>query len=275
MRFFLKKSSFKWGFTLLEILIFIALFAILAVAVFVLMDPFSQIKKANDAKRKKDLDTLKKAFEDYYNDKGCYPKPEEVCYPGTIRNVCEGGSTYTRKVRSKICFICGKEEKPIQFDNFKPYLDNLPCDPEHPRKKYVYEVEVKNCPFGDSLSNCQSVSCDSSNQCPSWYRIYTNLSFFWDKSSQDIGCLGSPCGLAPTPASTTQLLNPYNFNYGVSSPNISLERAPDFSCCNNLNRCNSCGSTYEECYAKHLSGKTCRNKDSISYFPDCNRKCPY
>jgi type II secretory pathway pseudopilin PulG len=247
----------KKAFTLMEILIFIALIALLATALLTSLNPFSQIQKAWDAKRKKDLEVLNKAFEDYYNDKGCYPLPEEVCYPGTIKNVCQGVGS-SRTVRSKICYICGNEAPPEKFDNFKSYLSKIPCDPEHPKKNYLYEVEIKNCP---ASSGCQNSECG--NQCPSWYRIYTRLSKLTDSDSIYTGCAGGGCGIAPTPAKTAEI-TPYQHSFGVSSPNISLEKTNAFYCCDTRNYCNVCGNDYVSC----LSQKSCK-KETINPYHNC------
>jgi len=54
-------------------LIVIAIIGILAVGSMTLINPLSQIQKANDAKRKADLSQIQKALEIYYNDYGAYP----------------------------------------------------------------------------------------------------------------------------------------------------------------------------------------------------------
>lgn len=88
----------NFGFSVIELLIVVAAIGILAVLVF-----FSykiQISKGRDGKRKSDLAKIQQAFEDYMNDTGCYPNPEQI--------------TTNYK-------ICGQ--------NFSPYLNILPCDP--------------------------------------------------------------------------------------------------------------------------------------------------
>lgn len=115
----------------------------------------NQIDKARDAQRKDHLNRLKISFEDFYNDKKCYPKPSEVCYNDT------GGTT---------CNICGKESI---SPSFSPYLSHLPCDPSQPAKIYLYQV--------DSIS------------CPKWYRVYAVLANTSDPVIAEIGCQNG-CG---------------------------------------------------------------------------------
>jgi prepilin-type N-terminal cleavage/methylation domain-containing protein len=85
----------KKGFSLIELIIVIAILAILLIIGFMLWR--SQFDKAKDASRKADLQRLSIAFEDYYNDNNCYP-------PVNVLDVC--GS-----------------------DELAPYLDSVPCDP--------------------------------------------------------------------------------------------------------------------------------------------------
>jgi general secretion pathway protein G len=61
------------GFTLVELLIVIALIAILATGVLALINPVGEMQKALDAKRKSDLAQLQRTLELYYHDYGQYP----------------------------------------------------------------------------------------------------------------------------------------------------------------------------------------------------------
>ncbi len=150
-----------------------------------LFNPKRQIEKSWDGKRKKELDTLSKVFEEYYNDKNCYPKPSEVCLPGSETTLSSGNI---------VCKICG--------GSLDPYLSRLPCDPQHPSKDYLYEVD--------------------SSTCPSFYRIYAKLSNESDPSINEVGCSS---GCAPEGYSEISGFSEA-FNYGKTSPNTSL---PQFS----------------------------------------------
>jgi prepilin-type N-terminal cleavage/methylation domain-containing protein len=86
------------GFTLMEVLIVVAIICLLSVIV--LMNLRGQIARGNDAKRKMDLNTLSKFFEDYYNDHNVFPDQPDF-------NSYHCGST-----------------------DMAPYLTKIPCDPE-------------------------------------------------------------------------------------------------------------------------------------------------
>jgi len=61
------------GFTLIEMIVVIAVLGILAVVALASINPFAQLQKSNDAKRKTDLESLQHALEIYYQDNNKYP----------------------------------------------------------------------------------------------------------------------------------------------------------------------------------------------------------
>jgi prepilin-type N-terminal cleavage/methylation domain-containing protein len=94
------------GFTLIEILIAVTILVLLLMVVF--LNLRGQSAHAMDSKRKTDLYTLSKAFEDYYNDNNVFPNQSTVAH-------C-GGAIGT-------------------------YLTKIPCDPET-KKHYGYFPSV-------------------------------------------------------------------------------------------------------------------------------------
>lgn len=202
----------KLGFTLMELLIVVSLIAILVIAGLALLNPFAQIGKAYDSRRKHDLGALQKAFEDYYNDKGCYPPPTAVCYPNT--------QTGYNPLSDTKCYICGNE---TGSPDFSPYLARLPCDPQHSQKKFLYQID--------------------NSTCPKWYRLYSELSSPWSGAQDITGCGVDGCGPAPnygydyaaTSPNISVEKTPYFYCYTTSSPPT----------CDN---CSGRGS-YEDCYA--------------------------
>lgn len=70
---------------------------ILSLMALAAINPRASIDKAFDAHRKKDLEDLKIAFENYYSDYACYPTQEQI--------------------------------ENCNSDDLKPYLKEIPCDP--------------------------------------------------------------------------------------------------------------------------------------------------
>lgn len=70
--FILKKS--KEGISITELLIVIAVLAVLMIVFLAAFKPWTQQAKARDSRRKSDLQKLKNPLEDYYNDRNCYPE---------------------------------------------------------------------------------------------------------------------------------------------------------------------------------------------------------
>jgi prepilin-type N-terminal cleavage/methylation domain-containing protein len=105
----------KKGFTLIELLVVIAIIIILAVMMIGVFNSNGVLSRANDAQRKKDLKTIKTAFEGYLNDRGYYPKSDLVA-----------------KLMDKS--NCGK-----RFAEF-PDLTSWPCDPNG--QPYLIMVET-------------------------------------------------------------------------------------------------------------------------------------
>jgi hypothetical protein len=73
-----------------------------------------QIGKGRDAKRREDLHRIRNAFEEYYNDNGCFPSGD-------------------------ILADCGSE-------NLSPYLSEIPCDPETKEPYFILVDDDSACP---------------------------------------------------------------------------------------------------------------------------------
>ena len=67
------KRAVSTGFTLVELLIVIALIAILSVAVLATINPIEQTNKARDAKFKNDAAEVLSAYERYFASQNNYP----------------------------------------------------------------------------------------------------------------------------------------------------------------------------------------------------------
>lgn len=108
------KFTNRRGFTLIEILIVITLLAIMAVMIAGALNSNKVADKAYDAQRKKDLSRMRIAFEEYFNDKGCYPTQAFIDNLG-----CDG-------------------------NGFAPWLSSWLCDPN--KEKYRIATENSACP---------------------------------------------------------------------------------------------------------------------------------
>ncbi len=96
-------NRLRRGFTLVELLIFVAI--IIIILLLILLNLKTQIARGRDAKRKADLNRIQKTFEEYYNDREQYPNG------GILDN-------------------CGSQD-------LAPYLESVPCDPAT-REPYLY-----------------------------------------------------------------------------------------------------------------------------------------
>lgn len=98
------------GFTLIELIVALAVLAILAGSFVIVIDPLAQIKKSRDNQRKSDLAQLQRALETYYNDFGRYPlSSNSPNYQIMSLTVCGGPCSWG--------------------EPFGVYMDNLPKDP--------------------------------------------------------------------------------------------------------------------------------------------------
>lgn len=100
------------GLTLIEIIIVMALIAILSTALW--GNFFSSINKGRDSRRKQDLDAISKAVELYYNDSKSYPLPTMIVW----------GSAFTNPNNSTVV-----------------YMPKIPSDPTSPSSSYCYDSD--------------------------------------------------------------------------------------------------------------------------------------
>lgn len=98
------------GFTLIELIIVVAIIALMATATLLVLNPFGQFNKARDAKMKSDLFQIQKGLETYYQDNGKYPPNASSCTYGISGNNGDGND----------CIEWGK--------SWQPYINVLPGD---------------------------------------------------------------------------------------------------------------------------------------------------
>lgn len=100
------------GMTLIELMIVMALIAILATAIW--GNFFTSLTKGRDSRRKQDLDAVSKSLELYYFDNKSYPLP----------TIIQWGSAFTHTTNSSVV-----------------YMQKLPADPSAPAYNYCYESD--------------------------------------------------------------------------------------------------------------------------------------
>jgi prepilin-type N-terminal cleavage/methylation domain-containing protein len=66
------------GFTLIELMVVMSIIAVMMLILIGILNPTALINRGKDARRKRDLARIRVAFEEYYNDKGCYPDVAKV-----------------------------------------------------------------------------------------------------------------------------------------------------------------------------------------------------
>lgn len=157
-----KNLKLNAGLTLLEVMVVMMLLVLLIIGVLALFKPQEQVAKAKDAKRKNDLNELRKVFEDWYSDKGCYPKKSEVCYNNLSSTTCE---------------ICTSQPTSPSLES---YTKAVICDPDPSLKNYLYET--------NGYANC-----------PTAFLVYTKLSATYAVENDPYNCTAlHACGPSPS-----------------------------------------------------------------------------
>jgi len=142
---FAKSSAFKAyrvlrikGFTLIELLVVIGLIGILASALFLLIDPATQTKKARDTQRKSDVRQIQSALELYRSDVGSYPIASLLSSCGVSLTADVNGSTNT-------------------------YVSKIPCDPVT-NQPYFYVPDATGTLY--ALTACLEYTKDTQQDRP-------------------------------------------------------------------------------------------------------------
>lgn len=217
----------KKAFSLLEMLVTVAVIAALAFGVLVLINPMSIIYRGNDTTRKKNLDDARKMLEEYIADTGCYPQPTQVCKEGNNLNNCH---------------ICTKQQ-PGQFSYFTRDI----CDPKSTQLSYMYQVEKNGA---------------APAACPKWFRIFSVLESAYNPDEDVWGCKKGGCGVFPQYGYSYLVTSPGAPTDQIASSNWYCYTTDCIQCTPYEN----CISPSNDCYGKELYPlrQTCCNAHNPS-----------
>lgn len=116
----------KNGFTLVELIVVLGIMGILATMALLTINPIAQFQKANDAKRKAEINEIRAALEFYKTDNLVYPTAAEFAAAG-----------------------CGGEFKSATVT----YIREMPCDPST-NVQYVYAPQGSAPHYAYQLHAC-------------------------------------------------------------------------------------------------------------------------
>lgn len=117
-------TSLTRGFTLIELIVVIAVISIMATALLSTISPFEQFKKSRDTDRKVAIAQIQKALESYYQDHGRYP---------------DSSADYRI-----ISVVNGVTSTLSWGDSWPPYMDKLSKDPTTGHKIAYYSPAASN-----------------------------------------------------------------------------------------------------------------------------------
>jgi len=136
------KHTLHKGFTLIEVILVIALVGVLSMVMISIINPPQQFKKARDVERKSDLRQIQAALELYRSDNSAYP--------ATLPN-CDGALTGA---------------------NGAEYLKTLPCDPKEISTKYLYTIVGNGYSLTACLENLKE-TLPTGTPCDTSHKVYT------------------------------------------------------------------------------------------------------
>ncbi|OGE29284.1 hypothetical protein A2867_05385 [Candidatus Daviesbacteria bacterium RIFCSPHIGHO2_01_FULL_40_11] len=122
-------QSKQKGFTLIELLVAITIVAILAVSVFVALNPAQRLKDAKDARRASDLDSILSAIhQSIVDNKGTYPSN----MPAAGTEVQLGTDAAGCTISNSDCTITAAACTDLMTgsQNVSKYLKTMPFDPD-------------------------------------------------------------------------------------------------------------------------------------------------
>ena len=218
------------GFTLVELLLGMAIVIVLAMTMIGILNPIALTGKARDSKRKEDLNKMKIAFEEYFNDKGTYPFMASLEACNQKVNCGKPITGMSNYLKNCLCDSYGNPYRLVLSTKWFKIVTNLDNkeDKDIPDGWYTDSQSYSNSGFETNdvnygvsssnilwyerslTSNCNITSCFSGNSCNeppldlgcsalrgetcymSSYNPDTNISLCNDINCQ-VPCCGAGC----------------------------------------------------------------------------------
>ena len=169
----MKTENKKNGFTLVELLVAMSILVLLIIIAIGTLNPKVLVDKATDSTRKRDLNKLRTAFEEYFNDHGSYPDYKKVDGWNTQSNCGKKISEISSYIGSWPCDPSGKPYTILIGDSWFKIVTNLMNkeDKDIPDGWYIDGGSIYETSFDKNEAN---YGVSSSNIL--WYEINTNIS---------------------------------------------------------------------------------------------------
>ncbi len=135
------------GFTLVELVIVVAIFGAFALAVVFSFNPISQINKAKDSVRQSDINEIRNGIEVYYQDNNCLPQATDFATVIASRGEWSANSGKT------------------------VYMKKVPLDPNN--TSYIYKGDSSDCPQWGVIFAKLSKASKTVKTCPLLYKAAT------------------------------------------------------------------------------------------------------
>lgn len=224
----------KKAFTLIEVLIVVSILAILGT---LSLFSFNQQRaRAKDIKAKSDLNNLKIAFENYYNDHSCYP-------PNSwFDSVDDCNST-----------------------KLSPYLNFIPCD-QNTGLPYPLETDDTTCKWFKLYATFSLPSRDEQAVAQQSLTGSTKGNYGVSSSNVNVSVYYLPpvASILPSPTSTPSSPVPTPSPSPSATPTIAPSSTPlppthDYYWCSNLGNCTSFDPQIETCTPTYVDNPNCDN----------------
>lgn len=171
-------SGIRPGFTLVEVIIAVAIIAILASATIVAINPAKRLAQARDAQRKSDINAIANALVGYFHNKDEYPR-ERSCDTSRGSYLTGGSANCATNVSGA---DWGKTGADFFYQGLvvsEGFLKNLPVDPIN-NLTYYYRYEGIYAVPGVRMDDCLIESSDPCN----WFWVGARMEAVDDPTKQ-------------------------------------------------------------------------------------------